>query len=111
MASMAARYDEAVALHEGGDVEAAVEKLQALLGEEPGYSLAHAALSVYLGELGRHEEAVEHAQKVCELEAHDPFSYVALSLICQKAGRIQEAEQALMLARQADFAAQQRDKG
>ncbi len=108
MTSMAARYDEAVALHERGSVEAAVEKLRALLEEEPSYALAHAALSVYLGELGRHDEAVEHARQVCELEADDPFSYVALSLICQKAGRIQEAEQAMMLARQADFAAQQR---
>jgi hypothetical protein len=43
------------------------------------------------------------------LEADDPFSFVALSLLCQKAGRIPDAERALMMARQAQVAAYQRE--
>ena len=100
-------YDEAVKLQQDGNPEEAVGKLQELLGQDPKYALAHAALSVFYCKLEKHEEAVEHARKVCELEPEDPFSFVAMSLICQKAGRLQEAEEALMEARRAQFAAQQ----
>jgi Flp pilus assembly protein TadD len=100
-------YDEAIGLQQQGDLEKAVAKLQELLEQDANYALAHAALSVFYEKMERHDEAVEHAQKVCELEPKDPFSFVAMSLICQKAGRLSEAEQALMDARQAQFAALQ----
>jgi hypothetical protein len=44
---------------------------------------------------------------VCRLEPDDPFSFVAMSLMCQKAGRIAEAEQAMLQARQVEYAARQ----
>ncbi|HOM17777.1 MAG TPA: tetratricopeptide repeat protein [Thermoguttaceae bacterium] len=97
-------YDEAIQLEQTGQIEAAVAKLQQLLQQDPQYALAHAALSVFYGKLGRYDEAVEHGRQVCQLEPEDPFSYVALSLICQKAGRLAEAEQAMFLARQAQVA-------
>lgn len=97
-------YDEAIQLQQAGQIEAAIEKLHQLLQQDPQYALAHAALSVFYGKVGRHEEAVAHAQKVCQLEPEDPFSYVALSLVCQKAGRLPEAEQAMFQARQAQLA-------
>jgi Flp pilus assembly protein TadD len=96
-------YDEAIQLQQHGNLEEAVGKLQGLLEQDPGYALAHAALSVFYGNLEKHDQAVEHAQKVCELEPNDPFSFVAMSLICQKAGRLREAEQALMQAMQAQM--------
>jgi predicted Zn-dependent protease len=99
-------YDEAIALQQKGDLEGAVGKLHELLKEHPDHALAHAALSVFYSKLEKHDEAVEHGQRVCDLEPEDPFSFVAMSLICQKAGRLQEAEQALMQARMAQFAAQ-----
>jgi tetratricopeptide (TPR) repeat protein len=102
------RYDEAIALQQAGKTEEAIEKLQSLVGDDPEYALAHAALSVFFSRLERHDKAIEHATKVCELEGDDPFSFVALSLLCQKAGRIPEAERALMTARQAQVAAYQR---
>ena len=98
-------YDEAIELQQGGKTEEAVGKLQELLGQDPRYALAHAALSVFYGKLEKFDEAVEHGRKVCELEPEDPFSFVALSLICQKAGLVAEAEQALMQARQAQMGA------
>ncbi len=99
------RYDEAVELQQQGKLEEAVARLTALAADEPSYMLAHAALSVYFGKLGRHDEAVAHARKVCELDPDDPFSFMALSLICQRAGRLAEAEQALGTAMEKQWAA------
>ena len=100
-------YDEAVKLQQKGNLDEAIAKLEELLHEHPEYALAHAALSVFCGQLEKYDDAVEHAQKVCELEPKDPFSFVAMSLVCQKAGRLQEAEQALMQAWRAQVAAEQ----
>lgn len=100
MANFDEMYDAAIALGEGGNVEAAVQKLEELLAQAPDHALAHNALGVLYSRLGNMEEAVKHAQRVCELEPDDSFSFVALSLICQKAGLIMEAEQASMTARQ-----------
>jgi Flp pilus assembly protein TadD len=98
------RYDEAIALQQSGNLAEAVERLDALVRQEPDYALAHSALSVFHSKLGQNDQAVDHANQACALEPDDPFCFVALSLICQKAGRIAEAEQALMKARQVEFA-------
>lgn len=91
-------YDEADKLKEAGNLEQAVAKLDEALGLDADYALAHSALAVILGRLGRHREAVGHAQRVCELEPNDSFSFTALSVICQRAGMIQEAEDAMARA-------------
>ncbi|MGQ9575996.1 MAG: tetratricopeptide repeat protein [Thermoguttaceae bacterium] len=98
-------YDEAIELQQRGQIEAAVGKLQQLVQQDPGFALAYSALSVFASQQNRHDEAIQYAQKVCQLEPDDPFSFTALSLVCQKAGRMIEAEQALMLAAQAQIAA------
>jgi Flp pilus assembly protein TadD len=100
-------YDRAIELKESGDLEGAVGKVEELLAENPDYALAHTALSVFLEKLDRKDEAVEHAKKVCELEPEDPFSHMAMSIICQKAGRMTEAEQALAVAMEKQWAAHQ----
>ena len=99
------RYDEAIELQQQGKLEEAVGKLSALIAEFPDYALGHSALSVFYGKLGRHDEAVEHAKKVCELEPDDSFSFMSMSLICQRAGRLPEAEEALGIAMQKQWAA------
>ena len=104
MSTKSERFDQAITQQQQGNVEGAIEQLDALLGDEPDYALAHAALSVFHSRQGNHEKAVDHGQKVCDLEPTDPFSFVAMSLICQKAGKTAEAEQALMQARQAEIA-------
>jgi Flp pilus assembly protein TadD len=98
-------YDEAVELQQAGKIEEAVGKLESLVVEHPDFALAHAALSVFYGKQGRQDEAVEHAQRVCELDPDDPFSFMAMSLICQRAGRIAEAEQAMGMAMEKQWAA------
>ena len=107
MATTVERYDEAIALNQSGKSKEALEKLEAIVKDEPDYALAHSALSVFYGKLNRFEEGVDHAQRVCELEPNDPFSFVAKSLICQKAGKLSEAEEAMAKARQVEFAIQQ----
>jgi len=101
-------YDEAIRLHESGDVNGAIRRLEALVADEPDYALAHAALSVFYTRSEAFDQAVEHGRRVCQLEPDDPFSFVAMSLVCQKAGRLPEAEQALMQARQVEVAARRR---
>lgn len=105
MPTVEQRYDEAIELQQQGKLEEAIGKLSALIADQPDYALAHAALSVFYGKLGRNDEAVEHARKVCELEPDDSFSFMAMSLICQRAGRLPEAEEALGLAMQKQWAA------
>jgi predicted Zn-dependent protease len=107
MSTVDQRYDEAIELQQAGKLEEAVGKLEALIAEQPDYALAHAALSVFYGKLGRQDEAIEHARKVCELEPKDPFSFMAMSLVCQRAGRLPEAEQALGTAMEKQWAARQ----
>jgi Flp pilus assembly protein TadD len=105
MATVEQRYDEAIELQQQGKPEEAVDKLKALIADQPDYALAHAALAVFEGRLGRHDEAIEHAKKVCELDPDDPFSFMAMSLICQRAGRLPEAEDALRQSMQLQWAA------
>ncbi|HEX7380272.1 MAG TPA: tetratricopeptide repeat protein [Pirellulales bacterium] len=92
-------YNEAEKLKDGGDLEGAATKLNELLAQDAQYALAHSALAVIYGRMGRHAEAVEHAMKVCELQPNDAFSFTALSVTCQRAGRIMEAEDAMARAR------------
>ena len=107
MATVDQLYDEAVNLQQAGDLEGAVATLESLIVDYPDFALAHAALGVFYGKLGRQDEAVEHSKRVCELDPEDPFSFMAMSLICQRAGRIPEAEEALSVAMQKQWASQQ----
>ncbi len=78
-------YDEADRLKDQGKLDEAAAKMLELAAQDPQFALAHAALAVILGRLGRHEEAIEHGRKVCELQPNDAFSYTALSVTYQRA--------------------------
>ena len=95
MADLNAMYDEATALKEEGNLEAAVARLKEILAEDENFVLAHTALAVHLQKLGHNEEALAHAKKVVELEPNDPFSHAQLSVIAQRCGQIEAAEDAL----------------
>lgn len=98
-------YDEAIDLQQAGKLDEAIEKLEQITTDQPDYALAHAALSVFYSKLGRQDEAVACAKRVCELDPDDPFSFMAMSLICQRAGLLAEAEQAMGIAMEKQWAA------
>ena len=94
MPTLDEKYDEADRLKVSGNFAEAADKLQEIVAEDPSYALAHSALAVVLGKLGRHDEAIVHGLKVTELEPNDAFSFTALSVTYVRAGRIMEAEDA-----------------
>jgi len=102
MADVHALYDQADQLKLEGNLEEAVAKYQEILAEDSNYVLAHAAIAVVQGRLGRHDVAIEHAKRVCEIAPEDPFSHTQLSVIYQRAYAgtqnpqyIQDAEDAM----------------
>lgn len=92
-------YSQAEQLKDQGQMAEAAEVLQTLVAQDAQYSLAHSALAVILGRLGRHDEAIRHGLAVCQLEPNEPFSFTAMSVTFQRAGKIPEAEDAMARAR------------
>jgi predicted Zn-dependent protease len=87
-------YDEADKLKAEGKFDDAIAKLEAVLSQDSGYTLAHRALAVLYGKVSKHDDAIRHALAACQQEPNDPFSYTALSVTYVRAGKIQEAEDA-----------------
>jgi tetratricopeptide (TPR) repeat protein len=92
-------YRQYESLKDQGKLEEAVGALESAVAEDAGFTLAHSALAVAYGRLGRHDEAIRHGLKVCELEPNDAFSFTAMSVTFQRAGKILEAEDAMARAR------------
>jgi tetratricopeptide (TPR) repeat protein len=99
MATREELYRQYEQLKDEGKLPEAVAALEEAIKVDPNYALAHSALAVAYGKLGRHEDAIRHGLKVCELEPNDPFSFTAMSVTFQRAGRIPEAEEAMARAR------------
>ena len=85
MATVEELYAQGENLKDEGRFEDAVAKFQESLQVDESYALAHFALAVVCGKLGRHEEAVRYGERAVELDPHDPFSYTALSVTYQRA--------------------------
>ena len=101
MAELIDLYNEAEKLHDEGKIDEAVARLEEIVASDNTFALAHSALAVYLGKLGRHEEAVKHGQRVCELEPGDPFSFTAMSVTFQRAYAGTNNHQYITLAEEA----------
>lgn len=99
-------YDECVALQQNGELPQAISELKKLLDAYPGYGLAWLALAVFSQEKGDDEGTIEAMQKACELEQEDLFYFTAFSALAIKCGSHELAEDALMKAQEARFAAQ-----
>jgi len=100
MATPDEMYDQAVALKDQGNLDAAIARFNEILAIDDKHVLAHSALAVSLQRAGHPEEAIRHAVRVTELEPDDPFSFTQLSVILQRCGKIPEAETALYKARE-----------
>ena len=66
------RYVHAIALHDGGEVSAAIEALKALLRAAPANGDVLIALVNYSRDIGRLEDARHYARKLRDLFPHDP---------------------------------------
>mgnify|MGYP003314640330 FL=1 len=80
-------YDEAEKLKDEGKLEEAVAKLEEVLEADETFVLAHLALAVVYGRMGRHEDGIRHGQRACELDPSDPFHFTALSVTFQRASQ------------------------
>lgn len=111
MAELHELYSTASKLKDQNQNEEAISKLLEILEIDESFVLAHLALSVIYGRVGRHQEAVQHGQRACELDPSDAFNFTALSVTCQRASQavdnaadnqryIQAAEQAMAQAHQ-----------
>jgi tetratricopeptide (TPR) repeat protein len=85
VADLTTIYNEADRLKDEGKYEEAIARLTQLLDEDADYTLAHLALAVLYGKVGRHEEAVEHGRRACELEPNEAFNFTAMSVTYQRA--------------------------
>jgi len=99
-------YDECVALQQNGELAQAISELKKLLDVYSDYGLAWLALAVFSQEKGDDEGTISAMQKACELEQEDPFYFTAFSALAIKCGSHELAEEALMKAQEARFAAQ-----
>ena len=78
-------YNEAEKLKDEEKNEEAIAKLNELLQQDESYTLAHLALAVLYGKVGKPEDSVRHGQRACELEPDDPFNFTAMSVTYQRA--------------------------
>ena len=65
--------------------EEAIGKLEELLKLDEKHVLAHLALAVLYGKVGKHDLAVTHGEKAVEIEPQDTFNWTALSTTYQRA--------------------------
>jgi tetratricopeptide (TPR) repeat protein len=101
MATVDELYAAGEQLKDEGKFQEAAGKFEEILQTDEGFALAHFALAVVYGKLGRHEDAVRHGQRACELDPHDPFSYTAMSVTYQRAFAATRNPEYIHLAEQA----------
>ncbi|MBP5621856.1 MAG: hypothetical protein J6X44_07565 [Thermoguttaceae bacterium] len=101
-------YDECVALQQSGELAQAISELKKMLAVYPDYALGYLALAVFSQDKGDDQATLEAMEKACDLEQDDPFYFTAFSSLAIKCGNHELAEEALMKAQEARFAAQLR---
>ena len=92
MAELHELYDAAEKLKDAGKHDQAVEKLEELLAVDDSYVLAHLALAVIYGQLGRHEDGIRHGQKACEIAQYAHQQHIDLRQAAIQLGYINEAD-------------------
>jgi len=78
-------YKEHEQLKRDGKFDDAIGKLEELLKQDEKHVLAHLALAVLYGKVGKHDLAVAHGEKAVEIEPQDTFNWTALSTTYQRA--------------------------
>ena len=92
MALSQERYDDAMFDFSKGNFDAAVEKLQALLVDEPDYFDAQLSLGMAFCRKGDFAAAIAEGHKAERLKPHDQLVHTNLSLFYMKSGDKKTAE-------------------
>jgi tetratricopeptide (TPR) repeat protein len=91
-----------------GQFDEGISKLEELLKLDDKHVLAHLALAVLYGKVGKHDLAVTHGEKAVELEPQDTFNWTALSTTYQRAFEGTQDRQYIYRAEDAKARSQQR---
>ena len=98
MPDVIARYKEAFGLFAKGEVDAAIQGYQAVIADDPSFSLAYQALSEAYARKGDLDEAVAAIRRAIEADPTESLYYTSLSRFLQRQGKIPEAEEAAQRA-------------
>jgi tetratricopeptide (TPR) repeat protein len=82
------RYVYAIALHDNGDINAALQQLRKVLRSAPTNSDVLLALSNYSAEAGQRRQAVGYARKLVELDPRNPGYAQLLKQLQQGSGDV-----------------------
>jgi len=91
---------QAIALHQAGDVEAAIPKYEAYLKARPGSTLALANLGAAYAHAGRYENAIAEYRKALAAQPGNAPIELNLALAYYKSGQIDDAAKTLQKVRQ-----------
>lgn len=97
------QYDEAMFSFSQGDFRSAVEKLEAVLKEDPAHFEARLALGMSWYRLGEYATAIAEGHKAEKLQPHEQLVHTNLSLFYMKSGDKVTAEHHGLQARIASW--------
>jgi len=111
MSALQEQYDEAMFEFSKGDYDAAIEKLQAVLAQEPTHFDAQLALGMAYYRKGDYAAAIAAGHKAEQLRPHEQLVHTNLSLFYMKAGDKKTAEHHGLQARIASWKADKTKPG
>ena len=107
MSDIHSQYNDVEKLIDEEQFEDAITGLNAIVGEDETFVLAHLALARVYTKTGQHELAIQHGEKVCQLEPEDAFNFTAMSVTYQKAWAGTQKQEYITKAEDAMARAQQ----
>jgi tetratricopeptide (TPR) repeat protein len=111
MASKEELYDEGLDLAFEENYRGAIEKYEAALKVDSGYTDALHALAMAHAELGEIDEAIEAGKRLCEVAPDDILAHTSLSTFYMTKNMIPEAEAESAKARMLDWKRQLKEGG
>jgi type IV pilus assembly protein PilF len=81
-----------------GDLDAALEKLQKALKQDPDLAMAHSAIAVVYTRKGDNDSAEEHYKEALSLNSEDPFTLNNFGVFLCGQGKIEKADKYFMKA-------------
>lgn len=100
---IATLYDKAVRVYARGEVDQALDHLEAVLRLDPAHADAYELIGVMLGKTGRFHEAIDFFRRMEEVAPDEPMVNTNLSVFYMKIGDKQTAEDQSGIATQKKF--------